>query len=264
MTYQQVPIPLPTALNDTPAAVNIAANSTASGAVTSPGGAANYIVQLTGTWVATVQMQISRDGVNFVNVTSGNAINLATGALVTSGNITANGIYQMNVAGIAAARVITTAYTSGTIVGAAAITPAVGSSNVTMSGTTAISGTVPVTETVTASTSGTLALSYQTQFAGGGGTAVAQVMKASSGRVYQLAWWNPNTTVCYLQEFFQTTPVVGTTAPTWIIPLAPQAFSHLDWPYGQASGNSIQFAVTTTRTGNTAPTLAVDVFGIYV
>lgn len=263
MTYQQIPDPLPIAWNDTAAAISIAANATASGSVTSPGGSASYIVQLTGTWSATLQIQISRDGVNYVNVTSGNITNLATGDAVASGNITVNGVYQMNVAGIAAARVITTAYTSGTIVGATAITPAVGTANVTVSGTTTISGTVPVTTTPTASVAGTLVSPWSAQFAGGGGIATAQTMKSSAGRLYGLSWYSPNSTVCYLQMFFQASPTVGTTTPTWVIPLAPQAFNQVNPPSGLASGVAFTFAVTTTRTGNTAPTTAVDVFGVY-
>ena len=71
---------------------------------------------MSGTWSATLQIQVTADGVNRVNLTgSGQVMNHGTGAYMASGNITANGIYQINAAGVAGARVITTAYTSGTV-----------------------------------------------------------------------------------------------------------------------------------------------------
>ena len=114
---------LPTKLTDVSAAISIAANATSSGSCTSLGGAATFCVQLTGTFTATAQLQITRDGSTYVNITGSNQIiNMATGAYMASGNLTAVGMYQVDVTGAAGARVITTAYTSGTITGTAAIT----------------------------------------------------------------------------------------------------------------------------------------------
>ena len=112
---------------DVTAAISIAANATSSGACTATGGASVFTVQLTGTFVATVQIQVTRDGTNWVNLTGNNVIlNAATGAYLASGNMTATGVYQAEISGFSAARVITTAYTSGTVTGTAALVQAPG------------------------------------------------------------------------------------------------------------------------------------------
>jgi hypothetical protein len=120
-----------TALNvtapDRSASISIAANSTASGSITGMTEAGTALVQLSGTWVGTVQIQVTVDGTNWVNVTGGNVIlNQATGAYMASGNLTANGVYQVDVTGATGVRVITTAYTSGTITGTVRVAPGTG------------------------------------------------------------------------------------------------------------------------------------------
>lgn len=69
----------------------------------------SHLVTITGTWVGTISFQISADGVTWVTATT---INLSTSAVVTS--TTANGSFIMVTAGCKVARVIMTAYTSGT------------------------------------------------------------------------------------------------------------------------------------------------------
>ena len=103
---------------DPTAAISIAANATSSGSVTGINGLGTATIQLTGTFTATVQVQVTVDGTNWVNVTgSSSVVNAATGAYMASGNLTATGIYQVDIAGMAGVRVITTAYTSGTVTG---------------------------------------------------------------------------------------------------------------------------------------------------
>jgi len=138
----------PTDFVDVTASISIAANATSSGACTSLGGAATFTVQLTGTFVGTVQMQVTRDGSTWVNLTGSNQVqNAGTGAYMASGNMTAVGVYQCDVTGFAAARVITTAYTSGTVAGLAAIsqTPAL----IAIEGVPAVTTTGTTTATVT-------------------------------------------------------------------------------------------------------------------
>lgn len=127
---------------DRSASISIAANSTSSGSVTgiTDGGVA--MVQLTGTWSATVQIQVTIDGTNWINVTgSTSIINEATGAYIASGNLTANGIYQIDVAGLTGVRVITTAYTSGTVTGTIRVSTSTGIVGVQGVPTVAQSGT---------------------------------------------------------------------------------------------------------------------------
>lgn len=137
-----------TKLSDVTATISIAANSTAGGTCTSIGGAATFTVQLTGTFVATVQIQVTRDGTNWVNITgSTSVVNAATGAYMASGNLTAVGIYQCDITGFAGARVITTAYTSGTVTGAAAISQTPGLVSIEGTPNIVVSGTANVTDT---------------------------------------------------------------------------------------------------------------------
>ena len=125
---------------DVTAAISIAANDTSSGTCMSVGGATTYMFQLTGTWVATVRVQITRDGTNWVDVTNSNTIwNAATMGVIPNGNVTANGIYRLDISGTVGARLITTAYTSGTITGTAAI------SQTGIAGYSIVAGAVSVT-----------------------------------------------------------------------------------------------------------------------
>lgn len=79
--------------------------------ITSAPGVGSAIVQITGTWVATVQFEGSADGANFFAL---NAQPVVGGAFVTSS--TANGQWLVGVAGCAQVRARCSAFTSGTIV----------------------------------------------------------------------------------------------------------------------------------------------------
>jgi hypothetical protein len=119
---------------DTSAAISIALNATSSGQITGLTGSGVAMVQLTGTWTATVQVQLTVDGTNWLNITGSNSIvNTATTAYMASGNLTAVGAYMVDVTGATGVRVITTAYTSGTITGTVRVVPGAG-------GSTAIAG----------------------------------------------------------------------------------------------------------------------------
>jgi hypothetical protein len=92
------------------------------------------MIQLTGTFTATAQVQLTVDGTNWLNITGSNSIiNTATNAYMASGNLTAVGMYMVDVTGATGVRVITTAYTSGTITGTVRVVPGAG-------GSTAIAG----------------------------------------------------------------------------------------------------------------------------
>ncbi len=66
-------------------------------------------VQVTGTWVGTLQFEATVGGINWFSV---NATPLPSGAAVTS--TTANGAWQVNIGGLSQLRVRVSAYTSGT------------------------------------------------------------------------------------------------------------------------------------------------------
>lgn len=139
--------------NDVAASISIAANATASGTISSSlPNQSTAMIFLTGTFTATAQVQISGDnGTTWVNVTGSNSVfNVATGAYLASGNMTATGAYAVNIAGANAVRIITTAYTSGTITGQIRVVNSAGIVGIT--GTPAVtisSGTVTTVSTVT-------------------------------------------------------------------------------------------------------------------
>ena len=137
---------------DTGAAISINGSGQSSGSITGLNQAATVTVTLTGAFTATQQVQISGDnGTTWVNVTgSNNIVNMATGAYMASGNLTAIGVYQLCVSGIQAVRVINTAYTSGTVTGNVRVTAA--PAMFTVEGVPAVtvsSGTITTVTTVT-------------------------------------------------------------------------------------------------------------------
>lgn len=108
----------PVSIADATASISISANATSGGSITTLNGQTGAVIQLTGTFTATAQIQITTDGSTWLNITGSNSIiNGQTGAYMASGNLTATGIYGVNIAGLAGIRIITTAYTSGTITG---------------------------------------------------------------------------------------------------------------------------------------------------
>lgn len=236
---------VPVAAADATAAISIAANATSSGSCTSNGGAGTFIVQLTGTWTATVQIQITRDGTTWSNVTGSTLIsNMITGASAAA-SLVANGIYSMPAMGVVGARLITTAYTSGTVTGTAAL--------VAGSGVIAPSA-LGYSVNILARTTGGNTL-YTSSL---GATATA--VKASAGQVYGWQIFNSNSSTAYVQ-FFNTavgSVTLGTTAP--VISLGIPAGGAIDggWTLGLAFATAITVACTTTRAGLTAPTNTVD------
>jgi hypothetical protein len=135
------------------------ASATNSSALTLNGQAV-VTVHLTGAWVANVQIQVQADGSTWSNVTGNNIIqNALTGVYVTNATITANGVYQMDVAGFAGVRIIATSYTSGTITGA--IRASIGAGAVSIEGTPTVTlgtsaNTIGTTANATTSASGSM------------------------------------------------------------------------------------------------------------
>lgn len=241
---------VPVAQPDVTAAISIAANATTSGQCLMSNGAGTYVFQLTGTWVATVQVQITRDGTNWVNVTNANGAiaNLGTGAIVAA-NISANAIYSLTAPGIAGARLITTAYTSGTITGSAALTAA---ATPNPAGTGSFGATWSVNlvpKTVGGNAIHTSSIT----------NTVTQV-KSSLGQVYGWHIFNPNAATVYVQ-FFNTangSVTLGTTTPVISIGIPASGAIQAVWPIGLGFNTAINVAVTTTRAGSTAPASSVD------
>lgn len=101
--------PLPAYVPDITASGSL--TSTASVTTGTLNGKDTAAIQVTGTWVATLQFEATVDGTNYFSV---NAVTPATGILATS--TTANGNWQIDVAGYLNFRVRCSAFTSGTAV----------------------------------------------------------------------------------------------------------------------------------------------------
>jgi hypothetical protein len=239
---------------DVATAISIAANATSSGSCTSLGGADTFTVQLTGTWVGTVAIQVSRDGTNFVTLTGSNLVmNVATGAYVASGGMTANGVYQANIAGFAAARVITTAYTSGTVTGNAAITAG--------GGLVAVAGTPAVTVTSGAIVSQPVTPTTYSAVTTGGSNAAS--VKASAGTIYAVTLSNPTATPVFYKLYNKaSSPTVGTDVPIVTIPIP--ATSSVVHQFG-AVGLRLSLGIASAVTGAiTASDISAAVAGVQV
>jgi hypothetical protein len=111
---QQVPI-VPT--RATPVWTNITANNTDGIAAMDVSNYCNGTIQLTGTWSATVQVQFSDDGSNWL---PGLTYGIGGDKAVATG-LTGNSIYSFAIPPMSQMRIRTTGYSSGTIVGSVAL-----------------------------------------------------------------------------------------------------------------------------------------------
>jgi hypothetical protein len=89
-----------------------------------------------------------------------------------------------------------------------------------------------------------------------------KAVKSSAGQLGMLQCYNPNASQVYVQIFnvASGSVVLGTTAPTLSIPIAPTSTGGyaLSNPGISLGGSGVSLAVTTTATGNTAPATAAD------
>jgi hypothetical protein len=226
-----VTTPVPVENFDVAATISIAATATSSGQLTNMNFASSATVQLTGTFVATVQVQVTVDGTNWVNITGSNSIvNVATSAYQASGNLTATGIYQIDTSGMVGVRVITTSYTSGTVTGS--IRGSSAPSVISLEGTPTMllgAGSASV---------GTVGLNAGTNLAGAVGigattpsasyyvsttTNAATVAKASAGSLQTLLIANTSASTQYVKLFNATAVTLATTAAVMDIPVTAGA-----------------------------------------
>lgn len=254
---------------DGTAAISIAANATSSGSQTGLNGADTAVIQLTGTFVATVQVQVTADGTNWVNLTGSNSVmNAATGAYLASGNLTAVGIYFANIAGMSGVRVITTAYTSGTVAGTVRVTAGGGAVGlmgqaavnvaqmngvaVTMGNGVAGTGVqrvaiasdntaFPVNATTTPANTTTTGNTLSSA-----ATTNATSLKASAGNLYSVTATNTGAAAAYLKLYNKATaPTVGTDVPVATITIPAGGFVNV--PFGSQGfrfATGIGYAIT--------------------
>lgn len=88
-------------------------------------------------------------------------------------------------------------------------------------------------------------------------TTVSSV-KASAGEFGGYFCYNPNTTVEYIQVFNASSVTLGTTTPLMSLGIPPSSAANLNIRNGINFSTAIQVAATTTPTGSTAPTTALN------
>lgn len=91
-------------------------------------------------------------------------------------------------------------------------------------------------------------------------------VKASAGKVYGWMVHNPSAATAYIQVWNVAigSITVGTTAPTWTIPLPAGASANVMSERGVTHSTEINIAATTTATGSTAPATAAVVSLFYI
>ena len=124
-----------------------AATSTGNGTVAADvGGYGTLLVELSGTFVATVTFEGSQDGTNYYAILGSN---MTTGAKATTA--TGTGVYQINFAGLSYFRARISAYTSGSITAEATFVASDAGSIITSAASVTVSsGNIAVTGEVTA------------------------------------------------------------------------------------------------------------------
>ncbi len=238
---------------------NVSGSVGANGASVSvqPGSRDSLVVQVTGTFTATLTPQVSQDGTNWVAIAGSPLLNLGSGAYAAT--ITAAGVYQVGIGGFANFRLVATAYTSGT----ATITGTVTTGNIMVAldaplpagsaalGSVSISGTPTVTATPPVAS---------TTFTNLAATTNATLVKATAGNLFSVTYTNYTSATVYLKVYNQTTaPTVGTSVPVLSIPVASNTMVTTQFgPLGLRFSSGISFATTTAiaDTDATAPATA--------
>lgn len=118
----------------------------------------------------------------------------------------------------------------------------------------------PVFTTSTPNTTGGWSVSSQTALSNS-----KTSVKGSSGNFGGYMFYNPNSSAVYIQvwDVASASVTVGTTAPTYVIPLPATAAANVEFSNGINHATAITVAATTTATGSTAPGTALTGFFLY-
>jgi hypothetical protein len=223
-----------------------------------------------------------------VNVTAGNALqtdftSVAGNAAAAGNGVSGTGVLRVSLASDSTGNIATigTSVTPGTAAGnlgkaedAVAGSgdtgvPAWGvrrdapATNVNAAGDYAeipVSGQGALWASLTPSTGGGWSVNSQT-----GLTNTKVAVKASAGIFGGYMVYNTNASAVYIQVFdvASASVTLGSTAPTYVIPLPASAAANIEFTNGITHATAITLAATTTATGSTAPGTALTGFFIY-
>jgi hypothetical protein len=190
-------------------------------------------IQVSGTFSATAQVQVTVDGFNWLNVTGSNTIiNAVTGTYATPGNITAAGIYQMDVSGFNGVRMILTVWASGTMNVALRVSDAIGLVSLEGATSVVVSSDTPATPTVQSLTAAASTNATST--------------KTTAGTVYSIALSNYAAYATYFKLYNKASaPTVGTDIPLQTIAVAANSYLAVNMgALGLRFSTGIAFAMT--------------------
>jgi hypothetical protein len=90
-------------------------------------------------------------------------------------------------------------------------------------------------------------------------------VKASAGTLGGYMFYNPNSSVVYIQVFdvASGSVTVGSTTPTYVIPIPATSGANVEFTNGINHATAIVIAATTTATNSTAPSTALTGFFLY-
>jgi hypothetical protein len=90
-------------------------------------------------------------------------------------------------------------------------------------------------------------------------------VKGSAGLFAGYMIYNPNSSVCFVQVFdvANASITLGTTTPTYVIPVPAAAAANIEFSVGIAHTTAIVVAATTTANGSTAPAVGLASFFLY-
>lgn len=193
-----------------------------------------------------VNFEGSQDGTNYSLL---NATTLGTNTIANSTTTAGVTVWQVSVVGLTNIRARISAYSAGTVTVTGATVPMTPEAKITNANV--VSNTLPPLGTSGGMTPLKLnALS----------TTVTSV-KSSAGQLFMLQCGNVNTSEEYVQIFNVASGSVtlGTTAPTLSVPIAATATGGFAFSMiGVQFSTAISVAATTTATGSTAPSTALD------
>jgi hypothetical protein len=97
-----------------------------------------------------------------------------------------------------------------------------------------------------------------TPYLANGLTTTVTTVKSSAGELGAYHCLNPNSSAAYVQIFDASSVTLGSTTPVLSLGIPATSGGNLEWTIGLHFATAIKVAATTTATGSTAPSTAVD------